>query len=124
MSIIAQLYHLTNPIEEFLLAWLLLCTPVLFSLRSNSGAILFIVVLTIFGVHTDMYSVFGHGYGTPWHLTSISYWVMFAIYFFHYRSICTKSNSATVYDPVDPIRGGILLLTLGSLTLLQQPYPP
>jgi uncharacterized membrane protein len=49
MAMISQIYHLGGSLEDFLLAWLVLCLPIMYVMRSNLSALLYVAFITWYG---------------------------------------------------------------------------
>ncbi|MCH2195135.1 DUF2157 domain-containing protein [Kordia sp.] len=53
IAIVSQVYHVSGDIESYLLAWVVLCTPLLYVTKSKAAIILHLVFCTYFAVEVN-----------------------------------------------------------------------
>jgi len=77
ISLISQIYNLGGSLASFLLAWMLLCSPLIYVMRSSIASLCFIIGITYYASETGYWARYDGG--NP-HL----YWVLLLIPLPHY----------------------------------------
>ncbi len=88
ISLVSQVYNIPGNTGDYLLAWMLLCLPVIYVLNSSIASLLFIAGITFYAIHTGN----DHSFANPpdWY-----YWIMLAGIIPHYyrlHNLNPKSN--------------------------------
>lgn len=56
ISLIAQVYNISGNLGDFLFTWILLCTPLIYILRTNVQAVLYIIFATYYAVEAGYFN--------------------------------------------------------------------
>lgn len=105
ISLISQIYNIPGNVSSFLLTWIVLCTPLIYLLRSHALTILHIVFTTYYGVE------YGYGFlsksDTPWF-----YLLLIALvlpYYTHLLKYKLKTNFISIVNWLLPLSFIIVL---------------
>jgi len=97
IALVSQIYNIPGNLGAFLLTWILLCTPLMYLLKSKAVGILHLVFAT--------YYVFEYGYSYPSHTPW--YYLLFLAAFvpFYYRLLKeeAKANITSIFNWLIPL---------------------
>lgn len=106
MALVSQIYNIPGDLSSFLLAWILLCLPVIYLLKSNALAILHLVFTTYYAVE---FGYFHGNIGTPW--LYILLLVAVLPYYFNLLRYNLKTNTTSIFNWLLPLSVIIVLGT-------------
>ncbi len=97
IALVSQIYNIPGNLSSFLLTWILLCTPLIYLLKSKAVAILHLVFAT--------YYVFEYGYGygsrTPWYYLLLL--AVLAPFYIQLLKHYTTSNMTSIFNWLIPL---------------------
>ncbi len=111
ISLVSQVYHIHGDLGSFLFAWMLLCFPMIYIMKSSITSLLFIAGITYYQVASNFsFDFFSH------HHQSLNYWWMLLLVVPHYYKLYKDnptSNYLIVHNWIIPIS---LTISLGALS--------
>ncbi len=107
ISLISQVYNVPGSMQDFLLAWILLGTPLIYLLRSHAAAILFLLFSTIYACNVGYFND-----ASPWYYIAL----LAVIGPFYFQQIKTNATNAmtALYHGLVPL--SILIVMGGFIT--------
>ncbi|HXB40223.1 MAG TPA: DUF2157 domain-containing protein [Bacteroidia bacterium] len=111
ISLVSQVYHIHGDLGSFLFAWMLLCFPMIYIMKSSITSLLFIAGITYYQVASNFsFELFSH------HRESLHYWWLLLLIVPHYYKLYTEnpdSNYLIIHNWIIPIS---LTISLGALS--------
>ncbi|WP_420574852.1 DUF2157 domain-containing protein [Kordia sp.] len=87
IALVSQVYHISGDLESFLLAWIVLCLPLLYVTKSKSAIVLHLIFITYFA--------FEAGYGRSTTIPHLYFILLLIAAPRYFQIIKTKKPSAT-----------------------------
>lgn len=112
ISLVSQIYNIPGNLSNFLLLWILLCTPLIYLLRAHTLAILHLIFATYYAVEYG-YSFMTYG-NTPW-----VYLFLLVLFVPHYWKLLKQrplSNITSIFNWMFPLS---LIIVLGAFVKTQ-----
>jgi len=103
MAMVSQIYNIPGNFSSYMLTWILLCTPLIYLLKSHALALLHILFATIYACE------YGYSYNTPW-----MYLVFLFLLFPYYYNLLKhrfEANITSIFNWLMPLS---LVITLGA----------
>lgn len=108
ISLISQIYNIPGNIASYTITWMLLCLPIVYLMKANTIALLYIIGSTFYACEL--------GYWNYPNITPYNYWFLLLLilpgYYFLYKKN-PKSNFLIFYNWLIPIS---LVISLGTVT--------
>jgi len=108
ISLVGQIYNIEGNLSRFLLAWMLLCFPLIYVMNSSIGSLLYIAGITYYACETGLWS---YPKTEPYF-----YWILLLISFPHYYQLYKnkpQSNFIIFHHWLIPLS---VMICLGTIT--------
>ena len=100
MALVSQIYNIPGDLSTYLLTWTLLCAPLIYLLKSNALAFLYLVFITSYACSFGYFT----SYNTPW-----LYLVGLGLYLPYYLKLEKDKNITSILNWFTPLSVVIVL---------------
>ncbi|RMA57188.1 DUF2157 domain-containing protein [Ulvibacter antarcticus] len=104
ISLVSQIYNIPGSMPDFLLSWIILAAPLIYLLRSNAAAMLFMLFITVYACNVGYFNE-----DKPWWYLAMLLWML--PHYFGLLKAEPKANITGVFNWLMPMS---ILISLGA----------
>lgn len=104
IAMVSQIYHLEGSLLNFLFTWMLLCLPIMYTMRSSMASLLFLIGTTWYGILS-----YNHDYNIAF------YWLLLLAALPYYYLLYRKGGQGNFFNYHTWLIGGSIAIMLASL---------